>query len=88
MAEVKQVKMLGMPVDSWTHKSCEATVGTGAEWATVYSIESGEKGKGHATELLLAMKTHYEQQGKEFGSSVALNGGMRRLLTKLNIKEY
>jgi hypothetical protein len=34
------------------------------------------------------MKEYYENINKEFGSSVALSENMRRLLKKLNIKEY
>ena len=85
---MQKVKSMGMLLDSWRHKSCEATVAVGSDWATIYSILSHEPGKGHATELLLAMKEHYKAQGKVFGSSVALNDRMRFLLTKLNIIEY
>lgn len=86
--KIEQVTSMGMPLDNWTHKSCEAMIGTGDDWATIYMISSSEKGKGHASELLAEMKKHYEAQGKIFGSSVALNNGMRRLLIKFNIKEY
>lgn len=79
---------MGMPLDEWTHKSCSATIGIGNDWATVYSIESKEHGKGHATELLIGMKKYYESEGKKFASSVALSSAMRHLLQKLNIKEY
>jgi len=79
---------MGMPLDQWKHKSCCANIGTGKDFATVYSIESSERGKGDATELLLEMKKHYETQGKIFGSSIALNDGMQRILKKLNIVEY
>ena len=77
-----------MEVDLWTHKSCSSTVGEGSDWATIYSIESKEKGKGHGTELLIGMKKYYEAQGKSFGSSVALSQAMSHLLKKLNIKEF
>lgn len=85
---MKQVDSVGMLLDNWTHKSCDAMVGVGEDWATIYVISSDEKGKGHASDLLIAMKDHYENQGKAFASSVALNSGMRRLLVKFNIKEY
>jgi len=77
-----------MELDGWTHKSCKANIGTGNDWATIYSIDSSEQGKGHATELLTEMKNYYETKGKKFGSSVALNEKMRHLLQKLNIVEY
>ena len=86
--EMKQVNSLGMLLDNWKHKSCDAMIGTGSDWATIYIISSEEKGKGHATELLIEMKKHYEAQGKMFGSSVALNDTMRYLLQKLDIVEY
>jgi len=84
----EKVNHMGMPLDKWTHKSCVATIGEGEDWATIYSITSEEKGKGHGTELLLEMKKYYETQGKKFGSSVALSGAMKHLLVKLNIPEY
>ena len=85
---MKQVNSMGMLVDNWTNKSCDAMIGVGDDWATIYMISSDEQGKGHATELLIEMKKHYEAQGKVFGSSVALNSRMRYLLQKLNIVEY
>ena len=81
----KKFTSMGMPLDQWKHKSCTANIGVGDGWATVYSIESKERGKGHATELLSELKKYYEVKGKRFGSSVALNDGMRRILKKLNI---
>lgn len=85
---VKKVNSMGTELDSWIHKSCDAMIGTGNNWATIYMINSSEQGKGHATELLTEMKAHYEAKGKKFGSSVALNGRMRHLLQKLKIVEY
>ena len=84
----EKIISLGMPLDQWKHKSCCANIGIGEDWATVYNISSLERGKGHATELLLEMKKYYEAKGKIFGSSVALNDGMRRILKKINIIEY
>lgn len=86
--EMKQVDSMGMLVDEWTHKSCRAHVGTNDSWATIYMIASDEQGKGHGTELLIEMKKHYEAEGKEFASSVALSASMKHLLQKLAIKEY
>lgn len=79
---------MGMEFDRWTHKSCQADVAVGDNWATLYSIESKEKRKGHAEELLREIKKYYEGLGKDFGGDVALNKGMRKLYQKLNIKEY
>lgn len=84
----EKVNHIGMELERWTNKSCVADIGAGEDWATIFSITSGEKGKGHGTELLLEMKKHYEAEGKKFGSSVALSGAMKHLLTKLNIEEY
>ena len=67
---------------------CVADIGKGEDWATIYSIISGERGKGHASELMTVMKKHYELEGKKFGSSVALSASMKHLLAKLNIEEY
>jgi len=85
---VEKVNSMGMLLDKWTHKSSVAMIGTGDNWATIYSIESSEPGKGHATELLIEMKKHYEAEGKVFGSSVALNSRMKFLLQNLGIIEY
>lgn len=84
----EKINRMGMSLDEWTHKSCVATIGVGEDWATVYSIDSSERRKGHGTELLIEMKKYYESQGKKFASSIALNDGMRRILKKLNIHEY
>lgn len=84
----RSVTRMGMELDEWTHESCTAEVGVGENFATVYHIESADEGKGHATKLLEGMKKYYEEQLKEFGSSVALNDRMRFILQKLNIKEY
>ncbi len=86
--EFKQVESLGMLVDEWSHKSCDAIIGIGDGWATIYMISSDEKRKGHATELLTEAKKHYEGLGKKFGSSLALNDNMRRILKRLGIEEY
>ena len=75
-------------IHSWKHKSCTSEVGVGDDWATIYSIESQERNKGHATELLLHMKQHYEAKGLFFGGSVALNDVMKHLYEKYDIFEY
>ena len=72
----------------WHFQSCEAQVGVGKDWATIYTIRSMEPGKGHATTLMLAMKKYYEGQGLKFGGSVALNDRMCRLYRKCGVKEY
>lgn len=86
--EPKIVRAAG-PLTLWKYKSCEAEIGSdGKNWATVYFIESKEPSKGHATELLLAMKEYYEKRGLRFGGSVALNERMGRLYQKCQIYEY
>ncbi len=84
----KQVDIMGMPMDEWHNKSCVAHFGVGDDWATLYDIESKERGKGHAKELLIAAKAYYEGQGKRVGGTIALNPTMRRLYEKLGYKEY
>ena len=84
----KTINMMGMEMKQWENKSCTAEFGVGEDWATLYSIESKEQGKGHATELLLEAKKYYEGQGKKFGGSVALNVRMRKIYQKLEIPEY
>ena len=85
---IEKVNVLGMPLVRWAYESCRAEIGEGDDRATVYLIQSREKGKGHATYLLQAMKKFYEKQGKKFGGSVALNDNMARLYKKLGIPEY
>ncbi len=60
--KLEQVTSMGMPLDNWTHKSCEAMIGTGDDWATIYMISSNEKGKGHASELLAEIKSGIHKQ--------------------------
>ena len=88
MPSMKPVKVniLGMELDEWRHKSCLAHIAANEDWATVYDIQSQDEGKGHATELLLILKSYYK--GKRFGGSVALNDRMRRLYKKCEITEY
>ena len=77
-----------MELECWWHKSCAAEIGVGDDWATLYLIQSREKRKGHAEELLIEAKKYYKEQGKELRGSVALNSGMKKLYQKLDIKEY
>ena len=84
----QKVNVLGMELDEWRYKSCLAHVGVGKDWATIYDIQSQQQGQGHATYLLLIMKSHYEGQAKKFGGSVALNERMARLYKKCGIREY
>jgi len=87
-AEPKKVNILGMELDEWRYKSCLAHVATDKGWATIYDIQSQQEGRGHATGLLLIMKSYYEHQGKIFGGSVALNERMARLYRKCGRREY
>lgn len=84
----KTIESYGMELEQWNFKSCTAEIGVGENWATVYLIESKDKRKGHAAELLAFVKAYYEKRNKVFGSSVALNPNSKNLLLKLNIKEY
>ena len=88
--EYKKENILGMELDVWRHESCYAEFGVNepAGWATLYSIESAERNKGHAQELLKEAKQYYKGHGLRFGGSVALNRTMRHIYKKLNIKEY
>jgi hypothetical protein len=85
---LKEVNILGMPLDEWRYKSCVAHCATSEWWATLYDIESQEEGKGHATKLLLAMKRYYETKGLKFGGSVALNNRMRKIYQRCGVEEY
>lgn len=82
------VRVCGMDLERWTHESCEADFAVGPDWATLYSIRSKNEGKGHATQLLIVAKKHYEDKGKFVGGSVALNPRMRAIYQRLGIKEY
>jgi len=86
--EPKKINVMGMTLDEWLHQSCTAHVAVGEDWATVYDIKSEQEGQGHATGLLLTMKSYYEKQGKRFGGSVALNERMARIYKKCGVKEY
>jgi hypothetical protein len=82
--------ILGMELDVWQTAGgdCRAEFGVGDDWATLYSIRSATEGKGQATEILKAARSHYVLNGKKFGSSVALNERMRGILQHLDIPEY
>ena len=86
--EIRKINMLGMELTEWKHKSCRAEFGVADNYATLYYIESKEKGKGHASELLIVAKKLYEYLGKKFGGSVALSKEMRSIYRKLKIHEY
>jgi len=83
-----KVNVMGMELERWSHKDSFIDVAEGDDWATVYMAESKVKEKGHMQELLLEAKKHYEDNGKKFGGSVALNPAMRHIYQKLGIKEY
>ena len=83
-----KTEQMGMVLDEWRHESCMAQFGTGKDWATLYSIQSREKRKGHATKLLLKAKDYYEKKGKKVGGSVALNPVMKELYKKVGYIEY
>lgn len=80
--------IMGMPLDKWIYESFIATVGTGENWATIYSIHSEDKNKGHASTLIIEMKRYYENKNMVFGSSVSLSPEMSHIIKKLNIPEY
>ena len=86
--EFKTISVLGMELEQCTYLSCTAEFGVGEDWATLSFIRSAEPGKGHATALLKAAKAHYENRGKRFGGTVALNERMRGIYRRLGIKEY
>lgn len=87
--KIEKVNVCGMELEQWTHESCVANFGVGDDWATVYDIQSSDEGKGHATQLLIEARHHYNAiQGKKFGGSVALNDRMRNIYKRLGIEEY
>lgn len=85
---VQTVDVIGMPLVRWSYKGCEVDFGVGEDFATIYSVESKDQGKGYATKLLGIAKAYYEQCGKKFGGTVALNDTMAHIYKKLNIEEY
>lgn len=86
--EFHEITNLGMVLNEFNYKSCQCHMGEGTDWATIYSMYSSEKGKGHGNELLKQMKTYYMLEKKTFGSTVALSPQMAHLLQKYSIKEY
>jgi hypothetical protein len=82
-----KVNILGMELEEWHHKSCEAYFAVGADWATLYNIESRVESRGHATELLRMAKRYYERLGKRVQGSIALNNRMKRMYLRLGIPE-
>lgn len=91
LLQMRKVKVLGMELERWTYngyKGCVADFGVGEDFATLYTIESKIKCKGYATLVLIETKKYYEDQGKKFGGTVALNDVMKHIYKKLNIEEY
>ena len=86
--KIEKVIVLGMTLHRWTNGGCVADFGVADSWATLYSIKSANEGKGEATALLKEAKKYYEDLGKKFGGSVALNEKMRRIYQRLGITEY
>jgi predicted metal-binding protein len=84
--KINKINVMGMEMIEICHKSCRAEFGFDDSWATLFSIESHEEGKGHATELLQYAKEYFKD--KKFGGSVALNPTMKHIYKKLNIEEY
>ena len=86
----EDVNVMGMPLERWTNGSCVADFGVGDDWATLYSIETpqADRKKGLATNLLIEARKYYEEQGKNFGGSIALSPEMKKIYGKLNITEY
>lgn len=85
---VQTVDVIGMPLVRWSYKGCEVDFGVGEDFATIYSVESKDQGKGYATKLLGVAKAYYEKCGKKFGGTIALNDTMAHIYKKLNIEEY
>ena len=77
-----------MELEQWTNGGCVANFGVEKTWATLYDIYSKNPGKGEATALLIETKKYYENQGKVFGGSIALNERMRKIYQRLGITEY
>lgn len=86
--EITIENILGNDLRVFRYESCIMQVGEGDNWATIYFMESKEKGKGHGTHLLNIAKIYYQWRKLRFGSSVALSPAMRHLLQKLQIHEY
>jgi hypothetical protein len=64
----------------------EVLIAEGEGWATIYTVESTDQGKGYCQQLLLKLKDIYKDVS--FGCTVALNEKMSHILQKLNIHEY
>ena len=88
ICQIREVNILGMPLIEWKYKSCIAHIAEFPKSATLYKILSKNEGKGEATALLKEAKKYYEDLGKKFGGSVALNEKMRRIYQRLGITEY
>ena len=86
-ANPTKVCVLGMELEEWRHKSCEAHFGVSGDWATLYDIESKNENQGHATELLRMARYFYEFHHKRVMGSIALNSRMKRLYQRVGIPE-
>ena len=75
--------ILGMPMIIAKHKSCEILLAEGNDWISIYTCESKEKGKGHASEAIEIIKKDYSK--KRLCGSVPLNKVMEHLYTKYGV---
>lgn len=87
-SSMREVEVMGLPLDEWRYKSCLAYFAVAKEWASLYFIKSKKPGEGHATILLTEAKDFYEKEGKLVGGSVALNPRMAEIYKRLGYKEY
>jgi len=85
---LRPVTVLGMELIEFRYKGVEGHIGVEDDRATIYDVESSNPGQGECQECLSLLKQHYEEEGKRFGCSVALNAAMRHILEKLGITEY
>lgn len=86
--KIEKVNVMGMELERWLHDGSFIDVVEGDDWATIYMAESKLEGKGNMQKILLEAKKYYEDKGKKFGGSIALNPAMRHIYKKLGIKEY
>lgn len=83
---LEQIDLMGMPLTSFRYKGVTGTLAEEDDWATIYSVESSNQGKGECQECLKLLKEKF--CNKRFGCTVALNERMRHILQKLQIHEY
>jgi hypothetical protein len=79
----KKVKQMGMDLIIVTHKGVVMSLAEGADWISIYSCNSQNKGKGEVQEAINIVKKDYSH--KRLCGSLPLNPIMEHIYKKCGV---